>query len=251
MTDVRGGEPRQLRVAMIGYAFMGAAHSQGWRNAHRFFDLPAAPRCGALRRTAAAAAAAAAKLGWADRRHRLARGRRPRRHRRRRHLHARRQPRRDRHRRARGRQARALREAARQHGRRGRGDDGGRGPGRGARRLSMVGLQLPPRTGAGAGPRGWSRTAGVGTLRHIRAVYVRTGSSTREFPLVWRLQKDQAGSGALGDIGAHIVDLAYFLTGERLTGVSGTLDTFVKQRPLPDRPARRAERAAAAPRRAR
>ena len=54
-----------MRVAMVGYAFMGAAHSQAWRNAHRFFDLPAVPElvvlCG---RDAPAAAAAAEKLGW-------------------------------------------------------------------------------------------------------------------------------------------------------------------------------------------
>ena len=38
------GDGATLGVAMIGYAFMGAAHSQGWRNAHRFFDLPARRR---------------------------------------------------------------------------------------------------------------------------------------------------------------------------------------------------------------
>ena len=32
-----------LRVGMVGYAFMGAAHAQAWRNAHRFFDLPLTP----------------------------------------------------------------------------------------------------------------------------------------------------------------------------------------------------------------
>jgi D-xylose 1-dehydrogenase (NADP+, D-xylono-1,5-lactone-forming) len=56
-----------LRIAMVGYAFMGAAHSQGWRNAHRFFDLPLAPElqvlCG---RTAAATEAAAHKMGWSE-----------------------------------------------------------------------------------------------------------------------------------------------------------------------------------------
>src|SRR3954465_9962839 len=56
-----------LGVAMIGYAFMGAAHSQGWRNAHRFFELPAQPAmtvvCG---RTASATEAAARKLGWGN-----------------------------------------------------------------------------------------------------------------------------------------------------------------------------------------
>src|SRR3954463_768938 len=58
-------EAKTLRVAMIGYAFMGAAHSQGWRNAHRFFDLPATPQLSVLcGRNAEAARAAAQKLGW-------------------------------------------------------------------------------------------------------------------------------------------------------------------------------------------
>jgi len=52
-----------------------------------------------------------------------------------------------------------------------------------------------------------------------------------EFPLVWRLQKDLAGSGALGDIGAHIADLARFLVGE-IVEVNGLLKTFIKDRPL-------------------
>jgi predicted dehydrogenase len=62
-----GGPRPALGVAMIGYAFMGAAHSQGWRNAHRFFDLPVRPEmsviCG---RTESATRAAADTLGWAD-----------------------------------------------------------------------------------------------------------------------------------------------------------------------------------------
>jgi predicted dehydrogenase len=73
----------------------------------------------------------------------------------------------------------------------------------------------------------------LGRLHHIRAQYLQDWIVDPEFPLVWRLQKDKAGSGALGDIGAHVVDLAYFLTGERLTGVSGTLERFVDRRPLP------------------
>src|SRR5690625_7619454 len=56
-----------LRVAMIGYAFMGAAHSHAWRTAPRFFDLPLAPvqqvLCG---RDQAKVAAAAVRLGWAS-----------------------------------------------------------------------------------------------------------------------------------------------------------------------------------------
>jgi predicted dehydrogenase len=50
----------------------------------------------------------------------------------------------------------------------------------------------------------------------------------------WRLEKDKAGSGALGDIGAHIVDLTQHITGQTLTGVSALLETFVKKRPLPE-----------------
>lgn len=73
----------------------------------------------------------------------------------------------------------------------------------------------------------------LGTIRHIRATYLQDWITDEEFPLVWRLQRDKAGSGALGDIGAHIVDLAVFLTGQRLTGVSALTETFVKERPLP------------------
>ena len=57
----------QLRVGMVGYAFMGAAHSQAWRTVNHFFDLPLAARmsvvCG---RSPDGVAAAAAKLGWAS-----------------------------------------------------------------------------------------------------------------------------------------------------------------------------------------
>ena len=60
----------------------------------------------------------------------------------------------------------------------------------------------------------------------------RTGLPIPKFPLVWRLDKTQAGSGALGDIGAHVVDLARYLVGE-IAEVSGDLETFIKERPLP------------------
>ncbi|MFI9572815.1 Gfo/Idh/MocA family protein, partial [Microbispora rosea] len=68
--------------------------------------------------------------------------------------------------------------------------------------------------------------------RHVRAQYLQDWIVDPEFPLVWRLQKDKAGSGALGDIGAHIIDTAEFITGQLLTGVSAMTETFVKQRPL-------------------
>jgi predicted dehydrogenase len=52
-----------------------------------------------------------------------------------------------------------------------------------------------------------------------------------ESPLTWRLQRERAGSGALGDLGAHIVDLAQYLTGELIAGVSAATATFVRERP--------------------
>ncbi len=73
----------------------------------------------------------------------------------------------------------------------------------------------------------------VGEVRHIRAQYLQDWIVDPDFPLVWRLQKDKAGSGALGDIGAHVIDLASFVTGHRLVGLSATTETFVKRRPLP------------------
>ncbi len=73
----------------------------------------------------------------------------------------------------------------------------------------------------------------VGDVRHIRAQYLQDWIVDPEFPLVWRLQQDRAGSGALGDIGAHVIDLARFVTGHRLVGVAATMQTFVPRRPLP------------------
>lgn len=71
----------------------------------------------------------------------------------------------------------------------------------------------------------------LGEIRHIRAVYLQDWLLDPNAPLSWRLKKELAGSGALGDIGAHITDLARFLIGE-ITDVVGTLDTFIKQRPV-------------------
>jgi predicted dehydrogenase len=74
----------------------------------------------------------------------------------------------------------------------------------------------------------------IGDIRHVRAQYLQDWIVDPEAPLTWRLQKDKAGSGALGDVGAHIVDLTQYITGEQIVGVSGLLETFVKERPLPE-----------------
>ncbi|HXT30232.1 MAG TPA: Gfo/Idh/MocA family oxidoreductase, partial [Vicinamibacterales bacterium] len=78
----------------------------------------------------------------------------------------------------------------------------------------------------------------LGTIRHYRGTYLQDWITDPNFPLVWRLDKKRAGSGALGDIAAHSIDLARFLVGE-ISEVAADLATFVKMRPLPDNPKKR------------
>ncbi len=70
----------------------------------------------------------------------------------------------------------------------------------------------------------------LGEIFHFRAVYLQEWIVDPDFGMIWRLDKNQAGSGALGDLGAHIIDLARFLVGEPRS-VSADTQTFVKQRP--------------------
>ncbi|HEX6323563.1 MAG TPA: Gfo/Idh/MocA family oxidoreductase [Vicinamibacterales bacterium] len=72
----------------------------------------------------------------------------------------------------------------------------------------------------------------IGDIRHFRGTYLQDWIADPSFPMVWRLEKSKAGSGALGDIGAHAIDLARFLVGE-ITEVAGHLETFIRERPLP------------------
>lgn len=71
----------------------------------------------------------------------------------------------------------------------------------------------------------------LGTIYHMRAVYLQDWIADPNFPLVWRLDKTKAGSGAHGDINAHIIDLGRHLLGE-FDEVCGMLHTFVKKRPI-------------------
>ena len=68
-------------------------------------------------------------------------------------------------------------------------------------------------------------------LYHFHARYAQDWIADPKFPLNWRLQSATAGSGAQGDINSHLIDLARFLVGE-FKEVSGTVETFVKERPL-------------------
>ena len=224
-------EVPRLGVGMVGYAFMGAAHSQAWRVAPRFFELALRPEMTAVcGRTAGSVQAAAARLGWSswetdwrrliDRDDvdlvdictpgsthaeiaiaALAAGK---------HVLCEKPLANS------VAEAEAMTAAA------------ASAPG-GAR--AMVGFTYR-RVPAIALARQLVVEGRIGTLRHVRAQYLQDWIADEDAPLSWRLDREQAGSGALGDIGAHIVDLAQFVAGERITGVSGLLETFVHERPV-------------------
>ena len=73
----------------------------------------------------------------------------------------------------------------------------------------------------------------LGQIHHYRGVYLQDWIVDPEFPRVWRLEKAHAGSGSLGDILSHTMDLSRYLVGEPVE-VSGLLKTFITERPLPD-----------------
>jgi len=73
----------------------------------------------------------------------------------------------------------------------------------------------------------------LGKIYHFRAQYLQDWITDPEFPLIWKLKKEEAGSGALGDISSHIVDLARYLVGD-FSSVIGMQETFIKKRPKPE-----------------
>ena len=231
-TEPSAGKP-PLRVGMVGYAFMGAAHSQGWRTAGRVFDLPRQPVLAVLcGRDRAAARTAADRHGWAavetDWRALIARddvdlvdictpG--------------------DSHAEialaalAAGKHVlceKPLANSAAEAETMTRAAEEAYGRGQ----LAMVGFNYR-RVPATALARRMVADGRLGTLRHVRVTYLQDWLVDPAFPLTWRLRKEHAGSGSLGDLGAHIVDLAQYLAGERLAGVSALTETFVRERPLP------------------
>ncbi|WP_241987728.1 MULTISPECIES: Gfo/Idh/MocA family protein [unclassified Cryobacterium] len=221
-----------LRVAMIGHGFMGAAHSQGWRVAPRFFDLAVQPKMSILvGRDDAKAAEAATRWGWAESstdwravidrpdidvidivtpgtshaeiaiaaldagKHVLC----------------------EKPLANTVAEAEAMTNAAT------------RAFARGV--YAMVGFTYR-RVPAATLARDFVAAGKIGKIRQVRVNYLQDWLVDPQSPLTWRLQKELAGSGALGDIGAHAIDLAQFITGQRLTSVSGTLETLVNERPL-------------------
>lgn len=70
----------------------------------------------------------------------------------------------------------------------------------------------------------------IGEVRHMRCTYLQDWLVDPEFPMNWRMRKEAAGSGSHGDLGAHSIDLARFLAGE-ISEVVGTTKTFITERP--------------------
>ncbi|WP_436849024.1 Gfo/Idh/MocA family protein [Streptomyces atriruber] len=230
--DPGAAEKRPLGVGMVGYAFMGAAHSQGWRTVGRVFDLPVQPVLSAVcGRDGGAVRAAADRLGWAaaetDWRALIARddvdivdictpgdshaeiavaaleaGK---------HVLCEKPLANT------VEEAEAMAEAAERARARGQ--------------VAMVGFNYR-RVPALALARRMIVEGRLGALRHVRLTYLQDWLVDASFPLTWRLRKDRAGSGALGDLGAHIVDLAQYLVGEPVAGVSALTETFVRERPV-------------------
>jgi predicted dehydrogenase len=74
----------------------------------------------------------------------------------------------------------------------------------------------------------------VGPIRHVRISYLQDWLSDPDSPMSWRLRREEAGSGALGDLGSHATDLVLHLTGENIDSLTGGVHTFVTQRPAGD-----------------
>lgn len=223
---------RTLRVAMVGRGFMGAAHSQGWRTAPHFFDLPADVEMAVVvGRDPAGTAAAAAKYGWQEAstswQDTIARddidivdvcvpG----------DLHA------------------EVSIAALDAGKHVLCEK--------PLANTVAEAEAMAAAAAGAAARGTKAMVGftyrrvpavqlaqqlvaageLGEIREGRAVYLQDWLSDPEAPMTWRLDKSAAGSGALGDLGAHIVDMVQFVTGQKVSRVAGTVRTFTTERPL-------------------
>jgi predicted dehydrogenase len=73
----------------------------------------------------------------------------------------------------------------------------------------------------------------IGRIFHVRCVYLQDWGGPNT-PLLWRFQKKYSGSGAHGDLNAHIVDMARFVTGDDIVEVTGAIaETFIKERTIP------------------
>jgi predicted dehydrogenase len=77
-------------------------------------------------------------------------------------------------------------------------------------------------------------SAALGRIYHVRAAYLQSWGGPKA-PLVWRFQGDIAGSGAHGDLNAHLIDLVRFVTGEEIVSIEGAIEhTFIEERAVID-----------------
>ncbi|HKS00801.1 MAG TPA: Gfo/Idh/MocA family oxidoreductase [Arthrobacter sp.] len=223
---------KPLRVGMVGYAFMGAAHSHAWRTAPRFFDLPLEPQLTAVAgRNADGVRAAAGKLGWesteTDWRRLIERDDidlidicTP------------------------GDTHTEIAIAALEAGKHVLCEKPLANSVEDAERMTVVAEAAAKRGVFAMCGFSYRRTPALalakrmvdegrlGTIRHVRAQYLQDWLSDENAPMTWRLDKSKSGSGSLGDIGAHSIDAAQWITGQKITGVSALLETFVPERPL-------------------
>lgn len=222
---------KKLNVSMIGYNFMGKAHSNAWRQAGRFFDLPAEIElhtiCG---RDTGALGKAAEKLGWmknsndwrkvvADPEIDIIDITTPN----------------DSH-------AEIAIEAAK-HGKAvlcekplALSVEECEAMVAAVKKAGVVNMVCHNyrRIPAIALAKKMIEEGAIGDrIYHYRARYAQDWITNPNFPLVWRLQSKIAGSGAHGDIDAHIIDLGRYLVGD-LKEVCGMMETFIKERPIPE-----------------
>jgi len=87
------------------------------------------------------------------------------------------------------------------------------------------------RTPAVALARRYVEEGRIGRVLNFRGTYLQDWSADPDGPLSWRFQKKVAGSGAVGDIGTHVIDLARYLVGE-IAAVNALVKTYVTTRPL-------------------
>jgi predicted dehydrogenase len=220
---------KKLNVAMIGYQFMGRAHSNAWRQVSHFFDVPFEPVMKVIvGRNETAVTEAAAKLGWAEaatsweevinrpdidlidicspgdahmpqaiaaaEAKKIVFCEKP--------------------------LANTLQEAEAVLA--------------AAKKNKVIHMLCHNYRRAPAVTLAQQMIAAgeLGEIYHYRGTYLQDWPVSPDMPLYWRFDKKIAGSGALGDIASHSIDLARYLVGE-ITEVSGLLKTFIKERPLP------------------
>lgn len=219
-----------LGVAVIGHSFMGKAHSQAWRNVNAVFDTPKVAMRVLVGRNAASVDESARRYGWeessTDWRASILRddvdivdictpGA----------LHA------------------QIALFALEHGKHvlvekplantlaeAQAMAGAAATAAASGVVSMLGFNYR-RVPALALAKEVVASGRLGELRQLNIRYYQDWLVDEASPMSWRLRREEAGSGALGDLGSHAVDQVHFLTGARVSSLSATSRTFVTRRP--------------------